>query len=50
MTTTPTLEDLFAEWWRDSYPHTAPVNNQTAALIVAFAAWVLARKAREDQP
>jgi hypothetical protein len=47
-TTTPTLEDLLAEWWRDSYPHAAPINNQTASLIVAFAAWVLARKARGE--
>ncbi len=48
-TTTTTLEDLLAEWWRDSYPHAAPINNQTASLIVAFAAWVLARKARGEQ-
>jgi hypothetical protein len=41
------LEDLLVEWWSDSYPHTAPINNQTASLIVAFASWVLARKARE---
>ena len=34
----PSLEDLLAEWWRDSYPHAAPINNQTASLIVAFAA------------
>lgn len=34
----PTLEDLLAEWWRDSYPHASAINNQTAALIVAFAA------------
>jgi hypothetical protein len=47
-TTTPTLEDLLAEWWRDSYPHAAPINNQTASLIVAFAAWVLARKAHGE--
>jgi hypothetical protein len=48
MTTThKTLEDLLAEWWRDSYPHAQPINNQTAALIVAFAAWVLAKKGRE---
>ncbi len=33
-----TLEDLLAEWWRDSYPHASAINNQTAALIVAFAA------------
>jgi len=46
-TTTATLEDLLAEWWRDSYPHAAPINNQTASLIVAFASWVLAKKARE---
>lgn len=36
-TTTPTLEDLLAEWWRDSYPHAAPINNKTAAVIVDFA-------------
>jgi hypothetical protein len=36
-TTAPTLEDLLAEWWRDSYPHAAPINNQTAGVIVAFA-------------
>ena len=41
------LEDLLVEWWSDSYPHTAPINNQTASLIVAFASWVLAKKARE---
>lgn len=35
--TSPTLEDLLAEWWRDSYPHASAINNQTAALIVAFA-------------
>ena len=34
----PTLEDLLAEWWRDSYPHASAINNQTAALIVTFAA------------
>ena len=50
MTTThQSLEDLLAEWWRDSYPHAAPINNQTASLIVAFAAWVLAKKARGEE-
>ena len=48
MTTThQSLEDLLAEWWRDSYPHAGPINNQTGSLIVAFASWVLAKKARE---
>lgn len=46
-TTTPTLEDLLAEWWRDSYPHAAPINNQTAAQFVAFTSWVLALRSRE---
>lgn len=46
--TAPTLEDLLTEWWRDSYPHAAPINNQTANLIVAFAAWVLAHKAQGE--
>jgi len=41
------LEDLLVMWWRDSYPHAAPINNQTANLIVAFAAWVLAKRAQE---
>lgn len=36
----PHLEDLLAQWWRDSYPN-ANLNNQTAALMVAFAAYVL---------
>jgi len=44
---TKTLEDLLAEWWRDSYPHAAPINNQTAALMTQFAAWLLAFKSRE---
>ena len=48
-TSTQTLEDLLAEWWRDSYPHAAPIHNQTASLIVAFASWVLAKKAREGE-
>ena len=48
--TTPTLEDLLAQWWRDSYPHAAPINNQTAALMTQFASWVLALKSREIQP
>jgi hypothetical protein len=43
-----TLEDLLAEWWRDSYPHAQPINNQTAGLIVAFASWVMAKNARES--
>lgn len=51
MTTSPTqtttLEDLLAQWWRDSYPHAQPINNQTANLMVGFAAWVLAFKSRE---
>lgn len=49
-TQTPTLEDLLAEWWRDSYPHAQPINNQTAGLMVGFAAWLLARKSRKIQP
>lgn len=36
----PALEDLLAQWWRDSYPN-ANLNNQTAALMVAFTRWVL---------
>lgn len=45
-TPAPTLEDLLAEWWRDSFPHAAPINNATAGLMVAFASWVLAQKSR----
>ena len=48
--TAPTIEDLLAEWWRDSYPHAAPINNQTALLMTQFAAWLLAHKSRELQP
>lgn len=47
---TPSLEDLLAEWWRDSYPHAAPIHNATAGLMVAFASWVLAFKSRELKP
>lgn len=47
---TPTIEDLLAQWWRDSYPHAAPINNQTAALMTQFASWLLALKSRELQP
>jgi hypothetical protein len=36
----PALEDLLAQWWRSSYPN-ANLNNQTAALMVAFTRWVL---------
>jgi hypothetical protein len=43
---TPTIEDLLAEWWRDSYPHAAPINNQTALLMTQFASWLLAVKSR----
>ena len=43
------IEDLLAEWWRDSYPHAAPINNQTALLMTQFASWVLTRS-RELQP
>jgi hypothetical protein len=49
-TPTQTLEDLLAQWWRDSYPHAAPINNQTAALMTQFASWILAFKSREIQP
>ena len=45
--TNPTIEDLLAEWWRDSYPHAAPINNQTALLMTQFASWLLAQKSRE---
>ena len=45
-TPAPTLEDLLGEWWRDSYPHAAPINNATANMMVAFASWVLAHKSR----
>lgn len=44
--TTPTLEDLLAEWWRDSYPSSS-LNPQTGRTMVAFAAWVLALKSKE---
>jgi hypothetical protein len=44
----PTLEDLLAQWWRDSYPHAQPINNQTASMMVQFTAWVLARKSLES--
>jgi hypothetical protein len=37
---TPTLEDQLATWWRSSYPN-ATINNQTAAMMVAFGAWLL---------
>jgi hypothetical protein len=47
---TPAIEDLLAEWWRDSYPHAAPINNQTALLMTQFASWLLAVKSREIQP
>jgi hypothetical protein len=44
----PTLEDLLAQWWRESYPN-ANLNNSSAALMVAFTSWVLERKAQEAQ-
>jgi hypothetical protein len=50
MSSSASLEELLAEWWRDSYPHAQPINNQTAGLIVAFASWVLARKGVKIQP
>ena len=34
------LEQLFDEWWRDSYPM-APVNKQSRASHIAFGRWVL---------
>lgn len=44
MTTTsqepPSIEDLLAQWWRESFPN-APINNQTAALMTQFGAWLL---------
>lgn len=40
------LEDLLAEWWRDSYP-SSTLNPQTGRMMVAFAAWVLALRSRE---
>jgi hypothetical protein len=43
----PTLEDLLAQWWRESYPN-ANLNNTSAALMVAFTSWVLARKSLES--
>lgn len=36
----PHLEDLCAEWWRQSYPN-AHLNPQTGAMMVAFARYVL---------
>jgi len=48
--TNPTIEDLLAQWWRDSYPHAAPINNQTALLMTQFASWLLAVKSREIKP
>lgn len=36
----PSLEDLLAQWWRESFPN-APINNQTAALMTQFGAWLL---------
>lgn len=36
----PHLEDLLAQWWRESYPN-ANLNSQTAAMMVAFARFVL---------
>lgn len=41
-----TLEDLLAEWWRDSYP-SSTLNPQTGRMMVAFASWVLALRSRE---
>ena len=40
------IEDLLGEWWRDSYPHAAPINNATAGMMVAFASWVLAQQSQ----
>lgn len=43
----PTLEDLLAQWWRESYPN-ANLNNQTGALMCAFTRWVLERTTTEQ--
>lgn len=36
----PHLEDLLAQWWRESYPKVT-LHSPTAALMVAFAQYVL---------
>lgn len=36
----PHLEDLLAQWWRESYPKVT-LHSPTAALMVAFAQHVL---------
>lgn len=43
-TSTPTLEDLLAEWWRDSYP-SSTLNPQTGRMMVAFAAYAIEQTA-----
>lgn len=34
------LEDLLAQWWRESYPTIEP-SNQTRTMMVAFARYAL---------
>ena len=41
-----TLEDLLAEWWRESYP-TSTLNSHTGRMMVAFTAYVMALHSRE---
>lgn len=36
----PHLEDLLAQWWRESFPTIEP-NPQTRAMMVAFARYAL---------
>lgn len=43
----PTLEDLLAQWWRDSFPN-APINSKTAELMVQFAAYALQQRCGSD--
>jgi len=47
---TPTIEDLLAKWWQDSYPYTKPINKETSAMMTQFTAYVLAQKSREIAP
>ena len=43
----PSLEDQLAAWWRSSYPN-ANLNNQTAAMMVAFGAWLLEQQGQRQ--
>lgn len=43
----PSIEDQLAAWWRSSYPN-ANLNNQTAAMMVAFGAWLLEQQGQRQ--